>query len=151
MIASDLGKLLKTKFQVREFRMLETYDLSPLWEIIIDRKEKFPSKSYANFIKNAQLQILHYFIASTLHGRSSNYSYFSFQDIWLMESAFNEIHLNVGRYMIEGIRSACLRDKAILPNGNIISTLVKKNNIWNYRFYNGWIKSKDMGIYRSSL
>ncbi|WRX24134.1 hypothetical protein QQP08_016621 [Theobroma cacao] len=73
--ATDLGSLLKVEYEEGEYEILEGYDPSFLWEIIIGKKERYSSKSYASFIKSPQIRILHYFIASTIHGRSGSFSY----------------------------------------------------------------------------
>ncbi|EOY21501.1 Uncharacterized protein TCM_013170 [Theobroma cacao] len=122
-----------------------------MWEVITGKREKFPSRSYTSEIKNAQLRILHYFIATILHGRSSSFSYVSAQDLWLMEAVFNEITQNVGRYMVKRIKTTTLRDKANLSYGNIITTLVKKKRIWSGRFQYDLMKNKDQGIFLGSV
>ncbi|EOY17401.1 Uncharacterized protein TCM_036565 [Theobroma cacao] len=76
---------------------------------------------------------MHYFIATTPHGRNSSFSYISAQDLWLMESMFNDIPLNVGKYMIERIKGTLLRDKANLPYSNIILALIKKKGNLEYK------------------
>ncbi|WRX31618.1 Reverse transcriptase [Theobroma cacao] len=126
VIVGDLGNLLEIEGEIGEFELPEKYDPSSLWEIITRRKEKYSSKSNLGLIINPQIRILHYFIAANIQGRSGNLSYISLQDLWLMEHAFNGMSLNLGRFMIEKMRSACRFDKVNLPYGNVITSLVQK-------------------------
>ncbi|EOY04707.1 Uncharacterized protein TCM_019898 [Theobroma cacao] len=68
-----------------------------------------------------------------------------------MEAVFNEIPLNVGRYMVERIRTTTLGDKANLPCGNIFTALAKNNRIWNVRFQYNFTTNKDQGIFLGSV
>ncbi|WRX17142.1 hypothetical protein QQP08_009629 [Theobroma cacao] len=73
--ASNLASLFKVECNEGDYEIFEDYDPSSLWEIITGKKERYSSKSYASFIKSPQIRILHYFIASTIHGRSGSFSY----------------------------------------------------------------------------
>ncbi|WRX08785.1 hypothetical protein QQP08_001272 [Theobroma cacao] len=147
----DLENLLEIECKEGEYELHEKYDPSSLWEIITGRKEKYSSKSNSSLIIIPQIRILHYFIAANIHGRSGNLSYISLQDLWLMEHAFNKVPLNLGRFMIEKMRSACKLDKVNLPYGNVITSLVQKNGIWAKRYDLDLVKTRDQAIYYGSL
>ncbi|WRX28674.1 hypothetical protein QQP08_021161 [Theobroma cacao] len=99
VITKDLGSLLKIEWEEGEYEFPKKYDLSLLWEIITGRKEKYSSNSNSGLIIIPQIRILHYFIAVNIQRRSGSLSYISFQDLWLMEHAFNGVALNMGRFV----------------------------------------------------
>ncbi|WRX22572.1 hypothetical protein QQP08_015059 [Theobroma cacao] len=148
---TDLGNLLKIECEEGDYEISENYDFSSLWEIIIGKKEKYSSKSYASFIKSPQIRILYYFIAENIHGRNGSFSYVGLQDMWLMEHAFNVALLNFGQFMIEKMRGPYQIDKVNLPYGYIITSLVTKKRIWSSRYELDQVKSKDQAIYLGSL
>lgn len=145
--ATDLGSLFKIECEQGEFDFPENYDPSSLWEVITGKKEKYSSKSNAGLITSPQIRILHYFIATNVHGRGGSFSYISLQDLWLMEHAFSGVSLNLGRFMIERMRGVCRLEKINLPYGNIITSLVQKKGIWSLRFEINKVKSRDQTIY----
>ncbi|EOY09214.1 Uncharacterized protein TCM_024623 [Theobroma cacao] len=147
----DLGNLLKIESEDGDSEMPENYNPTSLWEIITERKEKYSSKSNAGLIKSLQVRILHYFIASNIHGRGGSFSYISFQDLWLMEHAFNGAPLNLGKFMIERMRGVYRLEKINLSYGNMITSLVQKKEIWSSRYELDKVKSRDQAIYLGSL
>ncbi|WRX24196.1 zinc finger protein [Theobroma cacao] len=147
----DLGNLLRVECKEGEYEFHEKYDPSSLWEIITGRKEKYSLKSNSVLIVSSQIRILHYFIVANIQGRSGSLSYISLQDLWLMEHAFNGVYLNMGRYMIEKMRSACRLDKVNLPYGNVITFLVQNKGIWAKMYDMDLVKPRDQTIYYGSL
>ncbi|WRX27888.1 hypothetical protein QQP08_020375 [Theobroma cacao] len=146
MITDDLRNLLKIEYKEGEFELLEKYDPSSLLEIITGKKEKYSSKSNYGLITSPHIRILHYFMAVNIQGKSGSFSYISLQDLWLMEHAFNGVSLNLGRFMIEKMRSACRLDKVNLPYGNVITSLVQKKGIWAKRYDMNLVKTRDQAI-----
>ncbi|WRX15309.1 Reverse transcriptase [Theobroma cacao] len=84
-------------------------------------------------------------------GRNGSLSYISLQDLWLMEHAFNGVSLNLGRFMIEKMRSAYRLDKVNLPCGNVITSLVQKKGIWAKKYDINLVKTRDQAIYYGNL